>query len=70
MPRPPGVTPEPSRQRIVAAKISYESNGSDDSFDEIPGGLGRRIVTSGVLALVERLLLAEAWDILNRGSFR
>jgi hypothetical protein len=39
MPPPPGVTPEPWQQRIVAAKVSFESNGTDDSFDEIISGL-------------------------------
>jgi hypothetical protein len=39
MPPPPGVTPQRWQQNIVAAKISYESNGSDDSFDKIISGL-------------------------------
>jgi hypothetical protein len=49
--------PKRWQQRIVAAKVSFESNGTDDSFDEIISGLERRMVKSGVLALVERLLL-------------
>jgi hypothetical protein len=39
MPPPPSVTPQRWQQYIFAAKITYESNGSDDSLDKIISGL-------------------------------